>query len=88
MMWNHGSWGAGDWLAMTLMMLVFWGGLVVLIVWLVRNYRHETTRSTPESPDGSGRPDVVLAERFASGEIDEDEFRRRRDVLHTPTTRS
>ena len=30
MWWDHG-WGWGDWLGMSLMMLVFWG----LVIWLV-----------------------------------------------------
>jgi len=25
MMWDHGGWDDGDWLAMSLMMVVFWG---------------------------------------------------------------
>ncbi|MDX6245266.1 MAG: putative rane protein [Frankiales bacterium] len=82
MWWNHGGWAAGDWLAMSLTMVLIWGLLAALVVWTVRS-----TRDGPES-DGSAatptaRADEVLAERLARGEIDADEFTRRRELLHS-----
>ena len=55
-------------------MAIFWGGLVVLIVWAVREF-------TPAS--GRGRPDptAILEERFARGEISKEEFEESRRVL-------
>ena len=88
MMWNDGSWGAGDWLAMSLMMVVFWGLLIALVVWLVRSARNDPTRTGDEQRSTECRADDVLAERFARGEIDEDEFTRRRELLHTGSGRS
>ena len=42
----HGyGWGAGDWLAMSVMMLVFWGGLAALLVWAVRRSNDPGKRS-------------------------------------------
>ena len=79
--WDHGAWGAGDWLLMSLMMVLFWGGLVALVVWLVRSVRDEPPKGTDSSPSPTQRADEVLAERFARGEIDEDEFTRRRELL-------
>jgi hypothetical protein len=38
MMWDNG-WGAGQWLEMTVMMLVFWTLLIGLVVWLIRSHR-------------------------------------------------
>ena len=76
---NHGNWAAGDWLAMSFMMVLFWGLVIALIFWVAR------------SGHGSGnhgfggplqRADDLLAERFARGEIEEEEFTRRRLVLH------
>ena len=87
MWWGHGAWGAGDWLAMSLMMAVFWGLLIALVIWLVRSYGDEPTRST-EPGTGTERADEVLAERFARGEIDEEEFTARRDTLHSASGRS
>lgn len=78
--WDPGGWGAGEWLAMTLMMVVFWGALIALVVSLVRSFRRDQeTGTTPALTHA----DDVLAERFARGEIDEDEFIRRRELLHT-----
>lgn len=74
-----GGWGIGGWLTMSLMMLVFWGGLVVLVVFLVRGSDRSGAPSQTTTP-GRGA-DQLLAERFARGEIDEEEFTRRREVL-------
>jgi putative membrane protein len=86
MWWNHGGWGAGDWLAMSFMMVVFWGLLIALVVWLVRGNRPGYGSEDRPASDPTQRADDVLAERFARGEIDEDEFTKRRQVLH-PTSR-
>ena len=72
--WGYGGWGAGDWVAMSAMMIVFWGAVIALVVWLVRNGRSETPAS---------RADTLLAERFARGEINGEEFTRSRELLHT-----
>ena len=86
MWWHHGAWGAGDWLAMSLLMFVFWGGLVALAVWLVRTLAKDSDH-TSRSALRKQRADDVLAERFARGEIDEDEFTRRRELLHAGSGR-
>lgn len=81
MMWDDGGWGPGAWIWMSMMMIVFWGGLIALVVWLVRSVgANQHTAQTPAT--STARADQLLAERFARGEIDEDEFKRRRDVLH------
>lgn len=74
--WYDGGWGWGGWLAMTLMMLVFWGGLAAVVVALVRSSRSPDARPDPRR-DARG----ILDERLARGDIDEEEYRRRRDVL-------
>ena len=64
---------------MSLMMIVFWGGLIALVVWAVRSFGNPAgTERRRESP-----PDAlaILEERFARGEIDQEEFERRRAVL-------
>jgi putative membrane protein len=81
MMWyGDGSSWAG-WLVMSLMMLIFWGGLIGLVVWLVRQPRREGGDEKPpdRSPDKS--PTTILEERFARGDIDEEEFQKRRTTL-------
>jgi putative membrane protein len=73
MMWGypHSWWG---WLLMTLGMLGFWGLLIALVIALVRR---------PGSPDQRphSSPEEILAEGFARGELDADEYRKRLRVL-------
>jgi putative membrane protein len=81
--WHDGGWGAGRWIAMGLMMLAFWGLLAALAVYLIRTTTHRPADSsgpTGTSPDQAMR---ILAERFARGEIDADEYSARRDVLRS-----
>lgn len=87
-MWDeygrHGyGWDWGDWLAMGLIMLLFWILLLTAVFLLLRWFREQ------RSGGGGGArhqdndaADRMLAERFARGEIDEEEYRRRRSVLH------
>lgn len=80
MMWGSG-WGG--WVAGFLMMALFWGGLVALVVIALRGW------DASRRPDGGNpdRPDAraILEERFAKGEISEDEFEQRRRVLEHAT---
>jgi putative membrane protein len=57
------------------MMLALWGAIAVA-VWAI-------ARSSPGREDRNGGPDAeeILRERFARGEIGEEEFRTRRDAL-------
>jgi putative membrane protein len=68
-------WGAGG-LVMMLMMLLFWGlviaGLVFGIRWLVRQGGGE---------DRTDRALEILRERYARGEISEEDFEARRQDL-------
>lgn len=68
-MWDHPMMWGGGW-----MMLLFWGGLIALVVLLLR-------RSGGSSDRGSRDPLDLLKERYARGEIDEAEYRTRRQVL-------
>jgi len=66
---GFGGWwmGAGS--------LVFLTLVVIAVVLLVR--QHDNPHES-----GPGRAEDILADRFAHGEIDEDEYRRRRAALH------
>jgi len=70
----HYGWGAGSWLVMGFMMLLFWAFVVGGIVWIVRGSRHAALPA-------SGTARQILDERFARGEIGEDEYRQRRSLL-------
>ncbi len=69
MMWF--GWG-GWW--MTLSMILFWGGIIALVVWGLRAV-------DPVRRDDAHRPRRILEERLARGEIDEEEFDRRIGAL-------
>ncbi|MEV7238805.1 hypothetical protein AB0N06_34310 [Streptomyces sp. NPDC051020] len=73
---------------MTVIMVLFWGlviaGLVALVHYLTSTHRsHQAGLPPPsaESRQGSRRAEDLLAERFARGEIDEDEYKRRLALL-------
>jgi putative membrane protein len=74
--WYHDHMDGDWWWAM----LLGWFLVVVVVATAVVVAAHILRR------DGAGRvgyrsAEEVLAERFARGEIDEDEFRKRRDAL-------
>ena len=75
--WGNSGWGAGDWVAMSALMIVFWGGLVALAVWVLRSVRSDRV----QRPDDGA--EALLAERFARGEIDSEEFIQSRELLRT-----
>jgi len=68
-------WGGGYGMFGGLMMLVFWGVIIALIVFAVKWFTDGKT--------GNKQPDAVdtLRDRFAKGEIDEEEFQKRKKAL-------
>jgi putative membrane protein len=76
MMWYDSDWGWAGWALMTVGMVLFWA-LVITAVVLVVRYIAGTRGTAAPPPPGPTRAEDVLAERFARGEIDEDEYRRR-----------
>lgn len=78
---DPGGWG---WFAMSGGMILFWAALVTLGVLLFRPLsRLAGTGSATSAPPPRPAPELVLAERFARSEIDEDEYQRRLPVLRT-----
>jgi len=84
MWWSNGGWGTGTWLAMGLMMVIFWAAVISLVVWVVR----VVSTGQPALPRrrGQGRAEQELAERYARGEIDEAQFTHARSILHADDT--
>ncbi|MFF1278872.1 SHOCT domain-containing protein [Streptomyces marokkonensis] len=77
--WNgHGMNGWG-WFAMSLGMALLWALLIVAGVLIVRAVGR--VPGAPHPPDGRPSAELLLGERFARGDIDEDEYRRRLAVL-------
>lgn len=69
-------WGYYDswsWLLMAAMMILFWGGVAVLIVFLVR--------ATTRPRTGGDQALDVLRRRLASGEITQEEYEKTRRIL-------
>ena len=67
--------GGGWWWVMGIGWLVFLGLIVLVVVFVMRQ-----SADRGQGTMSRGAEDV-LAERLARGEIDEDEYRRRRDAL-------
>jgi putative membrane protein len=79
--WASG-WGPGDWLVMMLVMVAMWGLLIAGVYSLLRAFG----RPRDERPATADRPpERILEERFARGEIDEEEFKHRREALSSRT---
>jgi len=75
--WMHGGWG---WMSlMMVMMLLFWGAVITGIVWLIRGALWGPP--PPERSVTKEGPVDILDRRFAEGEISEDDYRARREVL-------
>ena len=78
---GHGMMWGGGWFMGPLMMLLFIALAVVMVVFLVRWLGSHGaglggSEGTTQSP-----PRDILKERFARGEIDQEEFERRKRVL-------
>ena len=74
---SHGGWGhmafGGT------MMIVFWGGIILIAILLARGIGGTGFRNM-SSPQRQSALEI-LQERFAKGEIDQKEFEERRQVL-------
>ncbi|MET8765642.1 SHOCT domain-containing protein [Streptomyces sp. NPDC004658] len=77
--YGHGGWG---WFAMSVGMVLFWALIITLGVLLYRSLARPGEDRDPAGSRLPGTsPEQLLADRFAHGEIDEDEYRRRLSVL-------
>ena len=82
MMWY---WGGGGihwwgWFIGFILTVGFWALIIFLIVSLFRSF---TPKDHDHRPVDHDDPERALARRFANGEIDEEEFHRRLDVLRS-----
>jgi putative membrane protein len=75
----HDGAGAGFWVMVVMMLLVLVAVLAFLYLLVTRSGAMAGRESAGAAPKEAER---LLDERFARGEIDEDEYRRRRAVLH------
>ncbi len=77
----HGDIGTGGWVVMAVAMVLFWGAIILGIVWLVRGGSDAWRGGQREKPLD------LLERRFAEGAISVEEYHERRDVLETGTQR-
>jgi putative membrane protein len=88
-MWVHYHEFSWAWVISTgLMMILFWGGLIVLGAWVFRavlggNPPRTSNRSDGEAQDhpSGDRALDILRERYARGEISREEYEQIRDDL-------
>ncbi|WP_228838686.1 SHOCT domain-containing protein [Nocardia amamiensis] len=75
------GWGYG---LMTISMVIFWALVIAGIVALVRYTAalSQGQRTVPHGPT----PQQVLADRYARGEIDDEEYARRSKILGSATS--
>ena len=79
-------WNGGGWIWMVLMMILFWGGLIVLAMVLLRGVGTggrggQATGPPPPAPLSGPDATEILRARFARGEITEDEYRKSLAIL-------
>lgn len=80
--WDMG-WTWGGMLFGTLMMILFWGGLVALVVVAVRALAGSSSQSNRHSESAPKQPTPleILQSRYAKGELGDEEYERMRQTL-------
>ena len=79
--WHMGpDWVVGAGLIGMLLWFAVIVGVIVLVIRLASNAGHRTNSGPPPVESA----EELLRRRFAAGEIDEDEYRRRLEVLRKP----
>lgn len=80
MWWGHGfGW---EWMLIgSLMMLLFWGGLIAAIIVAIRAFTGAGSTPSSEQASTGGKALSILKERYARGEIGRAEYEEmRRDL--------
>ncbi|UKY47985.1 SHOCT domain-containing protein [Streptomyces inhibens] len=83
MFWHdHYGVGAWGWLAMSVSVFLFLALIIAIAVLIVRALsRPGPFRNGHTATRGGPTPEQILAERYARGEIDEEEYQRRLATL-------
>lgn len=69
-----GSLGMGFGIFGLVLMVLFWGGLIALAVWLVRSLFPQTTQPPAASWGSGSSAQDILDRRYARGEINREEY--------------
>jgi putative membrane protein len=82
MMWYGGDgWGWAGWILMTVGMVAFWALVITAVVLAIRYLTGPRSTAASTSSAGLAGAEDLLAQRFARGEIDENEYRQRLGLL-------
>jgi len=73
MTYDHGDFWSGWWIIMSIVMVLFWGGVLGIAVWGIRRFTEDKGRDRS--------PLDIAKERLARGEISKEEFDRIRGDL-------
>ncbi len=85
MMWGYDGWGLGGF-GMGIGMLLFWGVIIAAVVFGARGFGKISGNTAPGPREKSALE--ILAERYAKGEIDRNEFEQKRGDLQGMNHRS
>src|SRR5215208_1651174 len=75
-----GGWGTLGIMGV-LVLLLFWGGLLAVIVWAVVRITANRQCGGTDARVGGDSAEEVLRQRFARGEIDQEEYEQRHRIL-------
>ena len=64
------------------LLLVFWGGLIALAIWLVKSMFASSQRFSGTSPDRELNAVKILDQRYARGEITHEQYLQMLDDLN------
>lgn len=73
---DHDGWGWGGWLVMMGFMVILWLAVALFVVWAVRSLGGGRPGPGPGSQESPRSPLDIARERYARGEINDEEFER------------
>lgn len=81
--YDDGTMGTGGWIAMIVMMSLFWGAVILAGVMIFRGSNNWRSAREGARDEGGGatNPMDILDERFARGEIEHEEYEARKTAL-------
>lgn len=82
MYWGNNDMSGGGYALMAVSMVLFWALVIAGIVLVIRYLGTNGSPTSNRHPQ-SVAPEAVLADRFARGDIDDEEYQRRLETLRS-----